>query len=203
MNKEILEKRKINSKNMKNDIKNVNLTQKFATNTVFGEQQIKYISWIKTLLWAHRILPNIVSTIDKIVLSYATSFSNGSHIFDDKTNGTFGQVDEIIKLEDRKVSLINLKIMIETMVASLPKKYKDYVELKYYQNKKYPVVALELDIDERTCYRWNKIVLTKLMKFCALNNWSLEFIVSQVKVEKWLIPHYNKNYKLIKKSFEA
>ena len=93
--------------------------------------------------------------------------------------------------------------MVETMVASLQKKYRDYVELKYYQNKKYPVVAIELGIDERTCYRWNKIVLTKLMKFCAINNWSLEFIKSQVNAEKWLLPHYQKNYNLVLKSFAS
>ncbi|MBQ8468673.1 MAG: hypothetical protein IJ542_02835 [Clostridia bacterium] len=198
---ELTKKRKINYKNIKNDIKTDKISQNFAKSESFSEQDFELLSIIKALLSTRRFLPNIISLLSRLVVDYASDTNRGSYIFGDIQNGTYSQIDEILKLEQRQRSLLNMQFIVDTLTNSLSEKYFGFVELRYFKNKKFPLVAEELGVDERTLYRWNKTILIKLMKFCKLNNWGLSFFKAQLHDEKWILPHYQKSYESVLKLF--
>ena len=94
-----------------------------------------------------------------------------------------------------------MQYMIDAMTKSLDKKYYEFVQSKYFENKKFPVVAEILGVDERTLYRWNKLVIMKLSKFCKQQNWDVMFFRNQLKNEKWIMPHFQRAYDNIIKLF--
>lgn len=197
-----LKKRKITINSLKNDANIIKYEENFAKKKLLSSD-LKLIAWIKTVLHTKRFLPCIIKLIDKNVFDMASSCNNGSYIFDDRINGTYAQIEQLIEIEDRKLSLINMNMIADSMFDSLEKKYRDFVMLKFFKNKNYAFVAAELDVDERTLYRWNKIILTKLYKFCKLNNWTTNFFENQLQREKWILPHYEKAYKSICKLFSS
>ena len=190
-------------KKCKNNIESSNnIAKKLKSHTncadnVILKTNIMLLSWIKTMLVIKRFLPNIICLVDKHILSIAESSSYGSFIFGDMVNGTYNQVEKILQMEERKNSLVNINLLIDELCSCLDDKYKRFVYLKYFQNKNFPSVAVELKIDERTAYRWNKIVLVKLLKYCKMNNYTVEFFNIQLSDEKWLLPHFEKCYKSI------
>lgn len=200
MKLEFTEKRKKVYKKTKNIIKNVDFQQQNAKNEL-DNGEIKLLAWIKTLLVIKRFLPNIICLVDKHILNMAQNSQTGSFIFGDVSQGTYGQVEAILNMEQRKMSLVNINLMIEEMLGSLDEKYKKFVYYKYFKNKNFVFCANELNIDERTAYRWHKLILIKLLKFCKLNNWKEDFFVAQLKDEKWILPHFEKSYKSISNIF--
>jgi len=175
MTKEKLKKCKSEQKKC-NNISQICQNGHVFVKSSISKDDIYVLSWIKTILTIKRFLPNIICLVDKHILSMAANSYSGSFIFGDMKNGTYNQVEQIIEMEQRKMSLINVKMLIDEIYGSLDEKYQKFVDLKYFQNKNFPSVALGLEIDERTAYRWNKIILTKLLKFCKLNNYQKSFL---------------------------
>ncbi len=182
---------KNSNKKVKNRIQNSDLNCKNAKNNIWD---IELIAWVKTLIYVHDAIPNIIKYIDSLVSAKATTPTCGSLIFGDYKRGTYNQIEEVLNLQDRKLSLINLYTIIETMVNSLSQKYKAFVCLKFYKHKTGEYIAEELEIDERTAYRWSNSIINKLVEYCKSNNWSVAFFKSQTKQEPWLREHYYKHY---------
>lgn len=188
-------KRKNATKSVKNTIKNDNNNKNHCD---FCTDGVALYAWVKTLLSVHDTIPNIIKLIDKMVSAKAGSAVGGSCIFGDYKNGTYNQIEQLLDLQDRKLSLINLYTLIENMVSCLPKRYKEFVNLKFYKHKTMQYIAADLEIDERTAFRWSNTVLQLLVEYCVKNNWSVLFIQSQTKSEPWLMEHFNKIYKKLK-----
>ncbi len=157
--------------------------------------QIKHLAIIKTLLNVHDNLPNIIKVVDTIIAQKASSPLDGSFIFGDLSGGTYSQMQSVIDLSDRKVSLINLYCLIDTMVASLPHKLQEVVKLKFYKHKRTSYLSEEFDVDERTVFRWANDALLQLLDFCKTSNWSIEFLLCQMEREGWMLEHCKQNYK--------
>lgn len=193
-------KRKNATKNMKNAIK----TSKKQENLQKSDNlNISIFAWVKTLVCLHDTFINIMKLIDKIVVAKASSATHGSAIFGDYQNGTYNQVQELLDLQERKLSLINLYTFTEKMVDSLPKKYREFVNLKFYKHKKMQYVSEELEIDERTAFRWSHHCINELVKYCEKNNFSDIFFRCQTSSEPWIKEHYDKHYKRLKDSMKV
>lgn len=187
-----VKKRKNDKNKVKNDIKTTKIDKNIQKTQY---QSVAIFAWVKTLISVHDVLPNIIKLIDKMVEANAASATNGSAIFGDHRYGTFGQVQQILDMEERKLSLINLYKLIEEMTRSLPQKYAEFLNLKFYKHKKMQYIAEELEIDERTAFRWSHSVINLLVEFCEKNNWTEMFFMSQTHHEPWLREQYQKNYK--------
>ena len=189
------------SKNCKNNdifIKNANKTAisglKVQNIKDLSLSSLKHLALIKTLICVHDYLPNIIKVVDDTIAARASSATDGSFIFGDLSGGTFGQIEKVLNLSERKISLVNLYCLINTMVGSLADKYKQVVKLKFYKHKKTEYLAEEFGVDERTIYRWINEALLKLLSYCNKNNWSYSFLCSQIENEGWLYEHYTKHY---------
>lgn len=166
-----------------------------ASSCNFDKNMVSIYAWVKTLVCVHDALPNIIKLIDKMVTAKASNPAAGSAIFGDYKHGTFNQIQEVLDMQERKLSLINVYTIIETMVQSLSDEHREFVRLKYYKRKTMQYISQALEIDERTAFRWSNTVLNKLVDFCIKNNWSEIFFISQTKGEPWIKDHYNKYYK--------
>ena len=175
---------------MKNAYQNVAISK---NNCSFSKTAVSIYAWVKTLVLAHDAIPNIINLIDKMVAAKAANPMGGSAIFGDHKHGTFKQIEEVLEMENRKISLINIYTIIENMVKSLPTNYQEFVRLKYYKRKTMQYISQELEIDERTAFRWSNVVLNKMVDFCIKNNWTEMFFMSQTKGEPWIREQYN-NY---------
>lgn len=183
-------------KNVVNKVKNdIIIKGDKANKCNFNKYGVSIFAWVKTLISVHDAIPNIIKLIDKMVAAKAASAIEGSSIFGDYQHGTFNQVEKLLDMQERKLSLLNVYAIIENMVASLPKKYREFVSLKYYKHKKMQYVSDSLEIDERTAFRWSNLILNKLVEFCEKNNWTEIFFISQTKSEPWIKDHYNKYLK--------
>lgn len=193
-------KRKIDVKNVKNGIKTSKNQEKMQK---VNNLNISLFAWVKTLICLHDVFINIINLIDKIVYAKASSASQGSAIFGDHKHGTFNQVEELLDIQDRKLSLINLYTLTETMVDSLPTKYKEFVNLKFYKHKKMQYISDELGLDERTAFRWSHYCINELVKYCEKNNLTDMFFACQTSAEPWIKEHYDKHYKRLKDSIKV
>ncbi len=196
-NNETLKKCKNYNLKLKILIRNANFSNNNCDNSKID---IRLFAWIKTLLYVHNAIPNIIKLIDKMVSIKASSPYSGSYIFGDYKNGTYGQVQEILNIENRKLSLINLYSMIDELTKHVPEKYKAFLEMKFFKRKKISYVAEELEITERTAFRWVNSILEILYNYCLVNNWSVSFFESQVAREPWILDHYNRFYSKLTKT---
>jgi len=185
---------KIDIKNVKNNIKSIENDKNFAK---IENQKIELISWIRTLLCVRKYLPNIINVLDELAIKTATNSMYESCIFGDMKNGTYNQIERLMEINERKVSIINIKLFVDSIINSLEEKYLDFVKYKFIQGKSNKKVAELLSVTERTLCRWHKTVLEKLYKFCNVNGYSLKFIKEQICHEKWIIPHYQKSKKSV------
>lgn len=199
--KELLQNNIKNCKNVynynKNRLKLVKNDKKYKNIQNLDFVDLQLLAWIKTVICVREKLPNIIKLIDKVVLAKSSSAGSGSLIFGDHKNGTYGQVEEVLKLQDRKVSLINLYALVEDLTSCLKPEQKKFIELKYYKRRTALAVAEELNIDERSVYRWANSILLKLLVFAKQNNWSSEFFCNQLQNEGWLYEHYEKHLKVL------
>jgi DNA-directed RNA polymerase specialized sigma24 family protein len=96
--------------------------------------------WCKTFLNAYRCLEKITQAIDKIVLTTGLN-SN----YDTKSSA-----NKIIELTERKITLINLKLLIEKTLNQLDTKDAKLLLLKYVDKVKSEDIAKVFNISNRT-----------------------------------------------------
>jgi len=69
------------------------------------------------------------------------------------------RVDLLEKVEEEFKELQEQVELVETLLSLLNEDYKEFVKLKYFENKRWDVVADELCIGVRTAFRWRDRIL--------------------------------------------
>lgn len=108
--------------------------------------------WTKTILTVYRYLERICGGMDKIIMQRALSSSNivGQNYF---YNNTFTLTQKIIDLSERKVTLINLKVLIEDSLAEIDEKDSQILIEKYVDGLRNPQLCESLGVGLRTIFR--------------------------------------------------
>lgn len=141
--------------------------------------------WIKTLLSSMKIFPEIIKTIDKIIEMQASTVTFMSDIYS-SSSSTFEQAEEIIDLSERKKSILNVYLMMQTLMKNTDLEKQEYLVKKFYSKYTNEELADEYNLSIRSVYRKTEKIIEELCKKCMEKNWSLKFIESQVKDETWL-----------------
>lgn len=110
------------------------------------------LCWTKTILTVYRYLERICGAIDKIVMQSALGSSNivGQNYF---YNNTLTVSQKIIDLSERKVTLINLKILIEDTLAEINSQDAQLLIVKYLDGKDNSQILETLDMSKRSFFR--------------------------------------------------
>ena len=145
---------------------------------------------MEELIWAKTIL-GVYNSIEKYILKLDTTISNLSLMPQLNVDIV---TTKIIDLSDRKISLINLKLIIEKLIASCKAKHLRILSLRHIQGLTMEEIALVMNITERTCYRLYadalKNFVVNMQNFGYSSSWFYEYL----KMEKWILHQFAREY---------
>ena len=167
-----------------------NLTKKIKEENQLTDRE-NFKLWIKTLVSSMKIFPEIIKTIDKIIEVQASTITFMSDIYSSK-GSTLDQAEEIIDLSERKKSILNIYMMMQTVLKNTDRDRQEFLIKKFYSKYTNDELAAEYGISVRSIYRKTEKIIDELCKKCLEKNWSLKFIESQVKDEEWLKNKFRK-----------
>lgn len=153
-------------------------------------QMKKDLVWTKTLLSVYRYLERVCDAIDKIVMKNALGCADitGQNYFQ---NNIYSVSQRIIDLSERKVTLINLKVLVEDTLKCLNAKEAKVLIEKYVDDAKAQDIAQIHDISIRTVFR---IINNAEKSFSArlrLQGWSDLKLRVMIKDEMWIKNVFN------------
>lgn len=156
------------------------------------EQKVKL--WIKTLISVQSSLPEIIKSVDRIIEVNASSLSFATDIYNAEKS-TMSQVEKVIDLTERKNKLLNVYLISKNLLQCLCSEDKTFIKRKFVFNWTAEELALDEQISIRTVFRKTDKILDKIYDFTKRKNWSLGFILSQVKNESWINEKFNRHAK--------
>lgn len=141
--------------------------------------------WGKTLLSAYRFLERIAGAIDKIIekkalaSSWATSFSSVA-------NSTLELADQIIELSERKVKLINIKLLIEKALKKLDKKDAKILICKYFDKMGPEEIIASFGLSRRSYFRRIQDAESSFESSCASLGFPISRLQTYLDSEEWI-----------------
>lgn len=143
--------------------------------------------WTKTILTVYKYLDRIAGAIDKLVErnamnSYYSAFTN---------NGVENLADKIIELSERKVKLINIKVLTEKTLEKMEKESAQLLIEKYIDNDKSETIAQRHNFPMRTYFRRQSQAEDAFTAYLALQGFCEERLNEYLAGENWIIEVYN------------
>ena len=110
------------------------------------------LAWTSTILTVYKYLERICGAIDKIIMQRALGSTNivGQNYF---YNNTLAVSEKIIDLSERKITLINLKVLIEETLAEINQNDAQILIYKYVDCLRHREIADACGVGLRTIFR--------------------------------------------------
>lgn len=143
--------------------------------------------WSKTFLNVYRSLEKITYAIDRIVLT--TGLSSGGLNF---SGNAYYTANKIIELTERKICLINLKVLIEETLNSLDKDSIRLLMLKYVDRLKSHEIAETMKISKRTYFRKQTKAINSFALALSRQGKTAENIKTMLLKEAWIKDLYER-----------
>lgn len=153
--------------------------------------------WSKTLLSIYRHLFKLTRAIDKMVLEFGLNSCRFCGVC-----GTYNSAQKIIELTDRKVNLINLKVLIEKVLTKVDDVSCKILTLKFIDRMSNETIMDVLDIKRRTYFRKYQSALNSFANMLLIEGYNNEKIVNLIGSETWIFDVYKEifNKEVSKKS---
>ena len=150
---------------------------------------MKNLELARTLLSVYNHLEHVADSIDKMIEASAVgSFYVSSSTF--QKFGVEAVVERIINLSSRKVTMINLKVLVENALSHCRDQSADILSMKFFEKKSGGEIIAQLHMPERTYFR----KLDGALKEFACNLERLGFgesdIFNLIKGERWIMRVY-------------
>ncbi|MBE7075716.1 MAG: hypothetical protein E7375_01435 [Clostridiales bacterium] len=146
--------------------------------------------WTKTILSVYRYLERICGAIDKIVMQKGLNSSNitGQNYY---YNNVLSITQKLIDLSERKITLINLKILTEETFADIEESDAQLLIQKYVDGKKFREIAEESDVSIRTIFR--RLENAEKSFYCSLKKkgYDSEKLENFLEHEEWIKNAYH------------
>lgn len=141
--------------------------------------------WAKTILSVYRYLERICGAIDKIMLQSALGSSNilGQNYF---YNNTYAISQRLIDLSERKVTLINLKLLTDETLKSLKPKTARMLIERYFEGKKVKDMAEQEQTTIRTVFRRISLAEEKFGATLQKNGYNDFHLRKLLEHEQWI-----------------
>ncbi len=155
------------------------------------EQKMKEnLVWTKTILTVYRYLERVSGAIDKIVLRSGLGSGNiygQNYLY----NNVLSISQKIIDLSDRKIALINLKVLTEDILKKLKSEDVKILLDRYVDGRKYKDICLRNNISLRTVYRRLEASEIAFARFLNVRGFASDELFNMLKSEKWILSVYN------------
>ncbi len=141
--------------------------------------------WAKTLLSVYRYLERIAGAIDKIILRSGLNSANivGQNYF---YNNVFTISQKLIDLSERKVTLINLKVLIEQTLAEMDEKDALILIDKFVDGVKTKDLVERHKLSTRTVFRKIDSALKNFAWHLCLKGYGAAALEKMLANENWL-----------------
>lgn len=145
--------------------------------------------WSKTLLNIYGCLFRLTKEIDKIVLNFGltSGFYNGFC-------KTYKDIEKIIELTDRKITLINIKVLIENCLVNLDDTSCKILSLKFVDKVSNETIINALNIKRRTFFRKYIQAINGFANQLLINGYDSNAILHLIGDETWINDVYNAYY---------
>ncbi len=147
---------------------------------------MKTYGWAKTLLTAYRYLERIADALDSMIESRGLLSRNVSGI-NYSINNIFTLSEKIINLSERKVKLINLKVLTEKCLKKCGDKTACLLIEKYIDGRKNDDIAKRNDIAYRTLFRRLSLGEQKFQSVLDSMGFTEEKLDEYLSCEKWIL----------------
>lgn len=142
--------------------------------------------WSKTLLNLSGCLDNIADSIDKIVLNYGLNGCARGNFYD-----SFRQMNKMIYLTKKKITIINLKVLIEKCLFNLDELCQKILILKYIDKNRTDTIIKVLNLSRRTYFRKYNQALTSFSCELVKNGYDPERLFEMLSDEAWILSIYD------------
>ena len=145
--------------------------------------------WSKTIMTVYKYLKRMTLAFDRLIDSKATnSFytSTSNYAF----NNVFDITNSMLELIDRKVTLINLKVLADKVLKSMKPEYAKILILKYIENQKGEQIAKTINCTLRTYFRKSGLALENFYKTLCVLGYDSDKLTKMLKGEKWIMSVY-------------
>lgn len=146
--------------------------------------------WSKTLLSVYRYLEPITSAIDNLIVKKGV---NSMFYTDKRGFTTYDCASEIIELTDRKINLINLKVLVDDGLNKLPFEQKRVLMLFYIDGLKTTEITKLMGCVERTFFRKKDEAIVAFGKNLKCMGFDESRLSQMFGKEKWLRELLTKN----------
>lgn len=148
---------------------------------------MKQNSWIRTLLRSYNYLERLVKGIDKMVkkISYSSYHYNSYNY-----QSAFDLSNKIIDLNERKVLLINTKVLVDEMLKYIGKEGAKYLTLRYIDGLKNEDIAISLKKSVRTVSRNINNYINKAEFVLKKHGLDSKKLFNLYKDEQWFLDMY-------------
>ncbi len=145
----------------------------------------KNFLWAKTILSVYRYLERIAGAIDKIIMKSALGSSNVSvstyHI-----NNVMTISQRLIDLSQRKITLINLKVLTEDALSEIDKKYANILIERFFDNTKLKEITQKHDISMRSVFRYIDSALSAFSSRLVVKGFDDDKLAKMLEDEQWI-----------------
>lgn len=150
----------------------------------------KDLVWTKTLLSVYRYLERVCNAIDKIVMKNALGCADitGQNYFQ---NNIYAVSQRILDLSERKVTLINLKVLVEDVLKCLNVKEAKILIERYVDDAKTQDIAKMHSVSIRTVFRIMNNAEKSFSTRLKLLGWSDLKLRVMLKDEMWIKNVFN------------
>lgn len=148
------------------------------------------VIWSKTILSVYRYLETIVDAIDDLVLKQGVHSNLAGY---EQNNSAFNCANRMIELTERKIKLINLKVVMEDALANLKRDEMRILVLFYFDMVKSKDIASMMNISIRTFFRKKSFAIQNFSKNLSLLGVTNSKIKEFLESELWLKNAYEIN----------
>ena len=138
--------------------------------------------WAKTILEVYKHLERatyiIDGTVDKISLMPELTINDLSA--------------KLINLTERKVNLINLKLIVEQLLSKCSPKHIRVLSLKYIQGLSASEIAEVMKVNSRTIFRLTNSALQEFVTNMKRSGFTANYLFKHLKKEKWILSQFAK-----------
>lgn len=137
--------------------------------------------WARTILTSYRFLERITGAIDQIIekKALASSWVTG-------VDGTLEVTDKIIELSERKVKLINLKLLTENALKKIDEKLARLLISRYFDNSTPEEIMQRYSLSRRSFFRYMQDAEGSFESACATLGFPISRLESYLESEEWI-----------------
>ena len=138
----------------------------------------------------YKYLKRMTMAFDRLIESKASnSFYTSSNNY--AFNNVFDITNSMIELTERKVTLINLKVLADKVLKTMKTEHAKILIMKYIENQKSEYIAKAINCTLRTYFRKSVLALESFYKNLCILGYDENKLKQMLKDEAWIMSVYN------------